>query len=416
MKGAHRVTKLVNGRRVKTGSYILQISTRFPSCKRLQLSTSVYPESKNASAIIAEMKAMLKEMNRKGDLDRFIQLRDKKVKLIDLYNAWKLGKEHLLYGNEGKPLLDELESYRVSGVHSPTTEIGTGRWIATFKKRGFLKSSHFISDLPQIVQQTQHYYRTKRQHQMYNLARQYFLGFLKKHCGHSAQSPLYLAVQRIEPLKTLPTKAHHPFESPSDVFELIKTIESQRWVSPHKKQLYTDALKMMVFHPFRPTEFLELKWEHDALTGHMRIKGTKTPQSVRVVPLLFKPSFYHKSHLGTYRLTDRALNKVLTKVGSLSRTRDCRRTWSIWAEKAGIERSHLLYYMGHKGREQTDTYQHRDLTRAEIDLDHKKLETWIQAQSLITRIPKKPHDAPSTKEAAYHTKQANSGRLAFLDE
>lgn len=107
---------------------------------------------------------MLREMNRKGDSDRFIQLRDKKVKLIDLYNAWKLGKEHLLYGNEGKGLLEELEAYRTSGIHSRYTETTTQRWLATFKKKGLLKDSHVVAELPQVVKSVQTYYSTKKKH------------------------------------------------------------------------------------------------------------------------------------------------------------------------------------------------------------------------------------------------------------
>lgn len=408
IKGAHRVGKLKYGKRVETGSYIIQFTTRFPHCKRLQLTTSVYPVTNNAATIIAEMKLMLKEMNRTADVERFIQMRDGKLKLCDVYTAWKTGKEHLLQGNEYKLLLPELEAYRTSGIHAAYTALSAKRWIATFKKKQFISESHKIADLPQIVQKTQHHYMLSKKHDMFNLSRQYFLGFLRKHCGHSSQSPLYQSVQRIESLKVSTRRLHHPFETPRDVYNIIDTINSNKWIPDDKKQMYADSLLMMTFHPFRPTEFFQLKWERDTLTGHLRIKGTKTDQSVRVVPMLLYPTQYRASTLSDYRLSDRALNKVLAKTGTLSRSRDCRRTWSVWAEKAHLARSHIISYLGHKGRQMTDLYQARAITRAELDEDCIKLQTFIKQELSKEHVKPKSHFAPNTRDATFDIRSGSA--------
>ena len=387
IKGAHRITKLKNGKQVETGSYIIQFQTRFSHCKRLQLTTSVYPVTRNAATIIAEMKLMLKDMNRTADVERFIQMKNGTLKLCDVYESWKKGTVHLLAGNEGKLLLPEIEKYRVSGVHTASTSKVVKTWIVTFQKKQFMNESSKIADLPQIVQKAQTHYMLNKKHEMFNLSRSYFLGFVRKHCGHSTQSALYLSIQRVETLKITTRRLHHPFESPRDVDALIQKINDRPLTSARKKQLYSDAIQMLAFHPFRPTEFFELKWERDTLTSHLRIKGTKTAQSVRVVPMLLYPTLYKASKLGTYRLTDKALNEAIEPTGVLSRSRDFRRSWSIWAEKAHIPRSRILAYMGHKGRQMTDLYQQREITRAELDEDCKKLEAFI-ANERATTPPK----------------------------
>ena len=396
MKGVHRIRKLRNGKKVETGSYIIQFTTRFSHCKRLQLTTMIYPDTRNAATIIAEMKLMLKEMNRTADVERFIQLRDGKLKLCDVYEAWKSGKSHLLQGNEYKLLIPELEAYRTSGIHAASTASVAKAWFATFQKKQFMSDTSKIADLPQIVQKAQHHYTIRKKHEMFNLSRAYFLGFVKKHCGHSAQSTLYQSIQRVDILKITTRKLHRPFESPRDVDALIETVTSNNRITDAKKQMYSDAIQMLAFHPFRPTEFFQLNWERDTVTGHLRIKGTKTAQSVRVVPMLLFPTQYRASKLGAYRLTDKALNDVIVPTGILSRSRDFRRSWAIWAEKANIPRSHIIAYMGHKGRQMTDLYQTREITRAELDEDCKKLQTFIDNERATTPPKLLSHYAPAT--------------------
>ncbi|MCX5756602.1 MAG: hypothetical protein NTX19_10910 [Gemmatimonadetes bacterium] len=398
INGTHRIKTLKNGKRVETGSYIIQFQTRFSHCKRLQLTTSVYPVTRNAATIIAEMKLMLKEMNRSAhSVERFMQMRDKKLKLFDVYEAWKQGTVHLLSGNESKMLLPELEQYRTSGVHTERVAKINKAWLATFHKKEFMSDSSRIADLPSIVQKALTYYSANKKHTMFNLARMFFLGFVRKHCGHSKQSVLYQAIQRLEPLKITRLKEHHPFESPRDVDALIEKINDKPRTSADKKQMYKDAIQMLAFHPFRPTEFFELKWERDTLTGHLRIKGTKTANAIRVVPMLLFPTHYKVSKLGTYRLTDKALNEVIEPTNILSRSRDFRRSWAIWAEKANIPRSRIIAYMGHAGKSITDLYQKRAITRAELDEDCKNLQTFIANERAISTQSKiASHYAPRT--------------------
>ena len=395
MKGTHRIRKLKNGKRVETGSYILQFTTRFSHCKRLQLTTMIYPDTRNAATIIAEMKLMLKEMNRTSDVERFIQMRDRKLKLCDVYEAWKSGKVHLLAGNEGKLLLPEIEKYRVSGVHAEYSANTAKGWLATFQKKQFMNENSKIADLPQIVQKAQTHYALNKKHVMFNMSRKYFLGFVRKHCGHSTQSALYQSIQNIETLKVTTRRLHHPFASPRDVDALVAKIKSNSWITDEKKNMYSDTIQMLAFHPFRPSEFFQLNWERDKETGHLRIKGTKTEQSVRVVPALYYSTHYQKKTLGTYRLTDKALNNVLAPTGTLSRSRDFRRSWAIWAEKAGIVRSHIISYLGHKGRQMTDLYQERAITRMELDEDCKKFETFIANERAAVQPKLLSHYAPA---------------------
>jgi len=94
------------------------------------------------------------------------------------------------------------------------------------------------------------------------------------------------------------------------------------------------------------------------------------------------PEVYYsgKNGVGDYRLSNLSLNRQLERLGLAVRTRDFRRTYSIWAEKAGIERSHLIRYLGHAGRNTTDIYQMRALTKHELAQDAEKLRKWVNQE------------------------------------
>jgi len=382
MKGVHRNSRISKGRRVEYGCYRIQVMTRFAECKRLQLTTSIYPDTKNAAEILSGMKKMLKEMSREGDRDRLVGLKTGSLKLIDVYNAWLSGRERVLVGNEGKNLKKELLQYQKSGIHSAATNLRANATLVAWEKYKLLSDANVVRELPAIVQKAQIFYKARKQYDMFNNARIYFLGFIKTHLLHRRDSPLYVAVKQIEQLRVTKRKDHNPFSTPRDLREVIQTIEGYQYLTDERKRLYIDCIMSMCFHPFRPSEFLELKWERDRSTGHLKILGTKTAQSNRIAPLLFYPAKYHSGQngIGDYRLSHISLNRQLQRLGLSVRTRDFRRTYSVWCEKAGIERSHLMRYLGHAGKTTTDIYQRRAITREELDADATKLRSWIDQE------------------------------------
>jgi integrase len=382
MKGVHRNARIVDGKRTEYGCYRIQVTTRFSECKRLQLTTSIFPDTKDKDKILLGMKKMLKELSRTGDKDRLIGLQNRSLKLIDVYTAWLDGRERLLVGNEGNNLLEELERYMKSGLHAEATIIRSRATIEAWKKYSLLNDKNLVRELPAILQKAYIYYGKHKKPDMFNNARQYFLGFIKSHLMHSTDSPIYSSVKKIEKLRVVKRKDHHPFSTPHDFLDVIRTIQSYKYLKIERKNLYIDCITSMCFHPFRPSEFLELKWEKDKGTEHLMIRGTKTQQSQRVVPLMYFPKIYYsgKNGIGAYRLSNVSLNRQLERLGLKVRTRDFRRTYSIWAEKAGIERSHLIRYLGHAGKTTTDIYQMRALTKNELTIDAEKLTNWIRAE------------------------------------
>jgi len=382
MKGVHRNSRISKGRRVEYGCYRIQVMTRFAECKRLQLTTSIYPDTKNAADILSGMKKMLKEMSREGDRDRLVGLKTGSLKLIDVYNAWLSGRERVLVGNEGKNLKKELLEYQKSGIHSAATNLRANATLVAWEKYKLLSDANVVRELPAIVQKAQIFYKARKQYDMFNNARIYFLGFIKTHLLHRRDSPLYVAVKQIEQLRVTKRKDHNPFSTPRDLRNVIETIHNYKYLTAKRKELYIDCITFMCCHPFRPSEFFELKWERDRSTGHLKILGTKTAQSNRIAPLVSFPTVYYagKNGIGEYRLSHLSLNRQLERLGLSVRTRDFRRTYSVWCEKAGIERSHLIRYLGHAGRTTTDIYQRRALTREELDGDKLKLITWIKQE------------------------------------
>lgn len=382
MKGVHRNARTVSGKRQEYGCYRLQVTTRFAECKRLQLTTSIYPDTKDAMNILVSMKKMLKELSRLGDRDRLIGLKNGSLKLIDVYHAWLDGRERLLVGNEGKNLLAELQLYQESALHSDATKARAKSTISAWKNYNLLDEQLVVRDIPAVIQKAQLFYKAKKKYDMFNNARMYFLGFIKSHLLHRVDSPIYTAVKNVEQLRVVKRKDHHPFSTPHDFLHAVNTITNYKHLTDARKKLYIDCITSMCFHPFRPSEFLELKWEKDRATEHLLIKGTKTPQSRRVVPLLYFPEVYYsgKNGVGDYRLSNLSLNRQLERLGLAVRTRDFRRTYSIWAEKAGIERSHLIRYLGHAGKNTTDIYQMRALTKHELAQDAEKLRKWVNQE------------------------------------
>lgn len=382
MKGVHRNTHIVAGKRVEYGSYRVQITTRFAECKRLQLTTSIYPTTKDKENILLGMKRMLKEFSRLGDIDRLLGLQNGSLQLIDVYHAWLDGRERLLVGNEGNNVLQELEKYIKSGLHSEATNLRARATIVAWKKYNLINDENVVRELPSIIQKAQIFYKARKQYDMFNNARQYFLGFIKSHLMHTVDSPIYSGVKKIEQLRVVKRKDHQPFSTPHDLFNVIKTIRTYKYLTKERKELYEDVIIAMCFHPFRPSEFLELKWEKDKVSGHLMIRGTKTVQSKRLVPLLHFPRIYYsgKNGIGDYRLSNISLNRQLERLGLPVRTRDFRRTYSIWAEKAGVERSRLMRYLGHAGRTTTDIYQQRAITKKELSEDALKLKSWVERE------------------------------------
>lgn len=83
------------------------------------------------------------------------------------------------------------------------------------------------------------------------------------------------------------------------------------------------------------------EWERDVTTGHVRVKGTQTVNTNRVVPSIIwlsaKPG----------RLANLQMRLISLHPPTTIRYRDFRRSAALFCEAAGIPRSRYSYYLGH---------------------------------------------------------------------
>ena len=116
----------------------------------------------------------------------------------------------------------------------------------------------------------------------------------------------------------------------------------------------------------RPSEFWG-EWEIKGDTIH--IKGTKTTNAERVIPLLYpvtKPG-----------LTYRQFNRRLQKLGVSTRARTGRKCFARWMNETGVPRTRRRAYLGHAAREDvTDRYEGYSPERY-FDGDRQQLRTFI---------------------------------------
>ena len=385
--GVHRITRKNaaqngvpgSGKRQETGSYIIQFKSTFKEIGRLQLTTQIYPETKNATSILVEMKTMLKEMNRDKALSQLLKLKNKEVKIYDMYRLWKVGKEHLIHGNEAKNLLKELSKH-INGTHySKVTKVSWNTWLKTYINKGFITNDDVVSDLPRIIAVMRTYYANEKKATMYNRSRTMFMSFLTKHCKHSNESPTYQALANCKRLNEGVRQLHHPLETPVDLDDICEKIQARIHLDQNTKNIYCEVVRMMCLHPFRPTEFLDLKFSRDERTGHLNIEGTKTIRANRIVPSIIYPKYYNRSNKKLHKVTNAALSYVLRSCNIDQTPRDFRRTCLIWYENAQISRSHVQYYAGHAAKTMTDLYQGgRALSLSELNADKEKFETWLK--------------------------------------
>lgn len=209
-----------------------------------------------------------------------------------------------------------------------------------------------LNDLPELLRS----YRERAQgSRSFNIARATVLSFLKDQVGKRDER--YLTVQYdIPPLphRTKRTTGVTPDDA-RDIAEPLDPLTARIWWG-------------LCVTGMRPSEF----WGEWEIEGNVvRVKGTKTENAKRVIPLLYpvaKPGL-------TYRQFNRRLEKIKLPV----RARAGRRCFARWMNEAGIPRTRRRAYLGHAAREDvTDRYEGYSPEKY-LEEDRLRLRTFIGA-------------------------------------
>lgn len=198
-----------------------------------------------------------------------------------------------------------------------------------------------VSSLPAILSLCKNGVGDKKV--LFNRIRATALSFLNDRLGNT--HPVYIQTKAVSQYgkKTITRKRIGNPLSPVEIDNAFKNDPHH----PTKQLIYFLCCSGM-----RPEEYTRHGFDIRPSEGSILIKGRKTASSERVVPLIFNDYSLTNAHFG---FTKDTLNLELKKWLPNHSTQDCRRTFFVWMQKAGIEFNHMKYYFGHQ-QTQTEEY------------------------------------------------------------
>ena len=396
-----------NGKLRDAGAYVIDMRIkRAPELAgikpRLAKTTGVYPGHRNASTVVSEMKLMLKELIRERDAATLRQLQENKLSLPSLYKKWKQGRTHLAEPFEDQPVVKLWLRYLDQAVLAEKTKANRRAIVASLQAKELLTGQTVVNELPQVLARIRRYYEPKKQVSAFNTVRIEVRAFLTKGLGFETDSVLLRDVLRVPPLKQAKRREHHPFYSPLECVHFLTRLTKR---ATGQAKHYAASVLFMCMHGLRPHEFEGKCFVIDSETGHLRIAGTKNPNAQRLVPLQHK-------FVGEPPRVD-TLNRLFERMGTDTRCRDFRRTYSIWCELAGIPNPRIQSYMGHADHTVTQTYQRTVPRHTTLDEDRKKMHEWWKAEIAKAPASRKRPGALSELGALRAVLNPQLGKLLF---
>ena len=362
------------------GSFLLDVITK--SVGRIRNSTGVYPRTRDAERMVAAITEMVYDLDTSRDVERLALIKSGKVGPLDALKDWQLGRSNFIADHANKSLEMSLNEWiRTSGLSGYTNRTRT-QMVSRLRTLGLVTDESLVRDLPDILRRCRNRYDSEVKSAAFNQFRSYLLTFLRHHCGYDDDIFIYKYCLKIRtlPLKTI--REHHPLLTFTEFLDLIDVVNPKYGNNDNPKVPtdYKSWIAFMVFTGTRPTEFYEGHWERDKKTGHIHILGTKTANADRVVPSIVWLPPLKRAEFG--------LPQRLEKLGVPQRVRDCRRTYALWLESAGVPRNRISLYMGHGPRDMTALYQKQRPTTEILNEDRQRILDWIETQK----------NAPAKKE------------------
>lgn len=391
-----RAKRRVDGEWKPVGSYLIDVRTK--AVGRIAKASGVFPETRNGTELIQQIRMMLRELDTNRDIGKLTQIKQGKVHLLDALAAWKAGRLNFAESYAGDPLLPRLEQWLAVTPVSGITIKQYRNYIARLQRLGMISPATKVRDCADVLRAVRTVMAKEHKAVYFGNIRQMFMSFLVNHLGYDAESHVLRDVKRILPLKVKKRREHHPLRGPRDLIELGARINtSGRW--GNREVDYKSWIYFMALTGMRPTEFERGLWERDAATGHLRIKGTKTRNAVRVIPLIMwlEPA---KRTLGNLQM-----RLVNLEPPTVVRARDFRRTSAVWYEQAGVPRSRYAYYLGHGPKDMTALYESRTPTKDELDADRASLLAWLEEQKAAPKVEEVPEVLPEPIEFIQHMEQ-----------
>jgi len=298
---------------------------------------------------------LLSELYQEERLDILAGLKNGNLNLRQVYAAKSQGRLGQLPKAETLQRLDAVRDAWVKEAGSPHTAEGR-KFVLNRLLR--MQADATLADLPGLcgLLRSRLSEKPRSFNHIYMTAR----ALVRDRCGE--RSDLYREMREIRTLKYRARKVH-PF-SRAELREIMD------WLGPIRgRMLWTLCLTGM-----RPGEYWG-RWEVDGPL--IRVHGTKTAGSERIVPLIEDPA--------TPACTYTAFRVMLGRYpGGRVRPYRARHTYAHWAERARVPRSRRQLYLGHSTRSITDDYEWSEVQHF-VKRDAERMRRFLQGGRVSVR-------------------------------
>lgn len=305
--------------------------------------------------VLNDINSILTAMWNAGRMDYLIAVRDGTIKPLHHVQLYRQGGIQAIPSAERLPRLesvyDWIEMYQVGKKYRINLR-------TTYTALLAIDAGATVGDLPKLLRKL----RQSRSGWSFRRDKAAVLAYLSDTLGRTHELYLKCAEIKLLPPERKRQPVHRTPAEAKKAFDALPV--------PHRWHAWALALTGM-----RPDEYFSRKFE--VLENCVKIDGTKTASSKRLVPLL--------GTITTPTTLYRAFQQAMQKHASELQPYDCRHSYSLWLEQAGIEASRVSSYMGHAPRSQTEHYQ-RHQVEPHLEADSKKLLELLDGAQIQLRV------------------------------
>ncbi len=305
--------------------------------------------------VFTDVNSILTAMWDAGRMDYIVGVRDGTIKPIHHVHLYRQGGIRAIPSAERLPRLDTvydwIKTYQASAKHRVTLR-------TTYKALLALEPNALVEHLPDLLRRL----KQQRSGWSFRADKAAVLAYLNDTLGRSHE--LYVRCSEIKLLPRIRNRLPVHL-TPAEAKKAFDTLPVA-----HRRHAWALILTGM-----RPDEYFLRKFE--VLDHGVRIDGTKTASSKRIVPNL--------GMITTPTTLYPPFQKAMKKYVDWLQPYDCRHSYSLWLEQAGIEASRVSSYMGHGPKSQTEHYQ-RHVVGPHLAGDSRKLLKLLDGAQIHLRV------------------------------
>lgn len=305
--------------------------------------------------VFNDINSILTAMWNAGRMDYLIAVRDGLIKPLHHVRLYREGGIAAIPSAERLPRLetvyDWVETYQASEKHKSNLRTAYNALLA-------IDGDAMVEHLPDLLRKL----RKGRSGWSFRRDKAAVLAYLNDTLGPRHELYIKCAEIKLLPRERNRQPVHLTPVEAKNAFEALPI--------PHRRHAWALVLTGM-----RPDEYFGRKFE--VLENCVRIDGTKTPSSKRLVPLL--------GAVTTPTTLYTPFQKSLKKYIGWLQPYDLRHSYSRWLEQAGIEASRVSSYMGHGPKSMTEHYQ-RHIVEPHLEADSKKLLKLLAGAHIHLRV------------------------------